>query len=418
MVQELYDLPEGWEWSLVGELGEFVRGVTYKKGDLVASMAPNVVTLLRANNIQASLDLSETQLLPQQIVKEEKLLQKGDILFCMSSGSKHLVGKNVLIAEELDNYSFGAFCSVLRLNGDGCSAYLAKYFSSPQYKKALLPLSRGAGINNLKGRDLKLLSIPLPPLNEQKRIVTMLDALFTRIDTAITHLQQTLELSKALFESASAHVFNNGDEWDTVKLSVLLDRGWITSHLDGNHGSNYPRKTEFVNEGVPYISANCLCNGEVMMSLSKFLAPKRASMLRKGIAMNNDVLFAHNATVGPVAILRTDCEKVVLSTSLTYYRCDPKFILPEYLAQYMKAAPFTSQYRAVMSQSTRNQVPITKQREFKFIVPPINKQRWIAAQLDALSERTRTLEASTKEKLNDLTVLKASLLDAAFKGEL
>jgi len=55
---------------------------------------------------------------------------------------------------------------------------------------------------------------------------------------------------------------------------------------------------------------------------------------------------------------------------------------------------------------------------FDVEIPLIEKQEKIAANLDALSERTRTLEGSTKEKLNDLTTLKASLLDAAFKGEL
>jgi len=51
-------------------------------------------------------------------------------------------------------------------------------------------------------------------------------------------------------------------------------------------------------------------------------------------------------------------------------------------------------------------------------LPPLEEQQRIVTHLDALAERTRTLETTTKEKLDDLTALKASLLDAAFRGQL
>ena len=156
-----------------------------------------------------------------------------------------------------------------------------------------------------------------------------------------------------------------------IRLEELLERGWIEGHLDGNHGGDYPRKEEFINTGIPYISANCLTDERVDMSRAKYLSPERAALLRKGIAKNNDVLFAHNATVGPVAILQTNEEKVILGTSLTYYRCNSNYILPAYLAHYMRSFGFKTQYLTVMRQSTRNQVPITKQREFFHVFPSL-----------------------------------------------
>ena len=158
--------------------------------------------------------------------------------------------------------------------------------------------------------------------------------MFDGITTAKSHAETNLRSARALFESHLQAVFTQRVEWARLTLETLLKRGWIVSHLDGNHGSDYPRKEEFIAEGVPYISANCLDNDQVDMALAKYLSPSRAALLRKGIAKNNDVLFAHNATVGPVAILFTDEENVILGTSLTYYRCNPHHILPEYLARY------------------------------------------------------------------------------------
>ncbi len=141
-------------------------------------------------------------------------------------------------------------------------------------------------------------------------------------------------------------------------------------------------------------------------------------MLRKGIAKDRDVLFAHNATVGPVAILRTDAEKVILGTSLTYYRCNQKYILPEYLAHYMRSFGFREQYEQVMKQSTRNQVPITKQREFYHAVPPIDEQEKIIEMLNGLFVKGRELESIYQQQIAALDELKKSLMHQAFSGNL
>ncbi|MGB4066411.1 MAG: restriction endonuclease subunit S [Nitrospira sp.] len=256
-------------------------------------------------------------------------------------------------------------------------------------------------------------------LPEQQRIVGILDEAFEGIAIATANAEKNLRNARALFESHLESVFTQrGEGWDRVTLETLLERGWIESHLDGNHGSDYPRKDEFISEGVPYISANCLDDERVDMTRAKYLSPSRAALLRKGIAKDNDVLFAHNATVGPVAILHTDEEKVILGTSLTYYRCNPKHILPEYLAHYMRSFGFKSQYLQVMKQSTRNQVPITKQREFFHVIPPLDEQKEIVGALDGLFENGQRLESIYQQTLAALDELKQSLLHQAFSGKL
>lgn len=192
----------------------------------------------------------------------------------------------------------------------------------------------------------------------------------------------------------------------------------MQSTIDGNHGSNYPRKSEFVAEGVPYLSANCLKNDVVDFSEAKFLTKERAASIRKGVARNGDVLFAHNATVGPVALLQTEFNQVILSTSLTYYRCNPDYVNSGYLSHYMRSPLFRRQYEAVMRQSTRNQVPITMQRRFVYLIPPLERQGEIAERIDSMRVETLHLEENYKQKLRALSELKQSLLQKAFSGEL
>jgi type I restriction enzyme S subunit len=165
--------------------------------------------------------------------------------------------------------------------------------------------------------------------------------------------------------------------------------------LDGNHGGLYPRNEEFTSSGVPYITANDFITGKVLFSKCKFLPEKKASKFKKGLAKNGDVLFAHNATVGPVAILETNLDYVILSTTATYFRCDNRNLLNSYLRYYFETKGFIEQYTKVMSQSTRNQVPITTQRKFFVSLPTLSEQTKIASFLNAVDKK---LEAIKKKK--------------------
>lgn len=271
----------------------------------------------------------------------------------------------------------------------------------------------------VKVKETLLRPCKIPPLPEQQRIARILDEAWDGIATAKANAARNLQNANALFESHLQSAFRKRREgWERLTLETLLERGWIEGHLDGNHGSDYPRKEEFLRQGVPYISANCVVDERVDMSRAKYLSSSRAALLRKGVARANDVLFAHNATVGPVAILRTEAEKVILGTSLTYYRCNPRHILPEYLAHYMRSYEFKTQYLQVMRQSTRNQVPITKQREFWHVIPPIEDQRRMIRTLDGLLEASRRLVSVYERKFALLDALKKSLLQQAFSGQL
>jgi type I restriction enzyme, S subunit len=163
------------------------------------------------------------------------------------------------------------------------------------------------------------------------------------------------------------------EEWKITTIQELLDRGALVGHLDGNHGELYPRANEFKESGVPYITANDLRGHKVSFTNCKYLSEERARRFRKGVASNGDVLFAHNATVGPTALLSTELNFVILSTTATYFRCNPEKLLNSFLLYALQSPHFVSQYQAVMAQSTRNQVPITAQRKLSVVIPPAGR---------------------------------------------
>ena len=284
------------------------------------------------------------------------------------------------------------------------------YFFLKSKTDYLNSLGRGATFKEISKSIVEKVEIPLPNIEKQHQIVKELKA--TR--NLITHRKQQLtkldELIKARFVEMFGDPISNPFGFKVKTLQKMIDDGTIMYHLDGNHGSDYPRNEEFVECGVPYISANCIVHNDVNLKLAKHLTEERASKLRKGIAQNGDVLFAHNATVGPVAILYTDDEKVILGTSLTAYRCDKERMVPDYLKAYMQSEGFVCQYTKDMKQTTRNQVPITAQRKFLFVIPPLSLQNQFAA----FAAEVDKSKADVQKALDQTQLLFDSLMQQYF----
>ena len=269
-------------------------------------------------------------------------------------------------------------------------------------------------IPSLTKANLLKIEIPLPPLATQQKIADILDRANALIEKRKAQIEKLDLLVKSQFVEMFGDPVTNPLGWEARTLQQLIDDGSIIYHLDGNHGELYPRTNEFIESGTPYIGANCIDNGEISFKNAKYLAKERADNFRKGVAVNNDVLFAHNATVGPVAILSTMFPKVILSTSLTSYRCDLGRLSPYYLRSYMSSLAFIIQYKSEMGQTTRNQVPITAQRKYRFLVPPLALQ----TQFAAFVERVEAQKAQLKKSLALLELNYKSLMQKCFSGEM
>ena len=256
--------------------------------------------------------------------------------------------------------------------------YFMYYLKSQHFKNQLFKQITGSAQLNYGPSHLKKMIMPLINLSKQDESIACMDKVQSIIERRQQELVKLDTLIKARFVEMFGDPVENPNGYYVATLQELIDKGYITYHLDGNHGGDYPRSEEFVDSGIPYISANCIVNGEIDFSKAKYLTSERASKLRKGIARDDDVLFAHNATVGPTVVLHTVEEKVILGTSLTAYRCNKEKIMPNYLKTYMMSDGFVRQYSGGMKQTTRNQVPITVQKKYLFLIPPIKEQNQFA----------------------------------------
>lgn len=192
--------------SKLGEIAEFIRGVTYKPGDVTTSDDLDAIPCMRTKNIQQDLEDDDLVYIPREPIKNDKLLREGDILVS-SANSWNLVGKCSWVPALSYEATFGGFTSVLRANSNTVwPRYLYHWFTTDRIQQ----LARSFGqqttnISNLnQGRCLEL-EIPLPSLDEQRRIATILD----KADAMRRKRKRAMELLDSLTQSIFLEMFGD-----------------------------------------------------------------------------------------------------------------------------------------------------------------------------------------------------------------
>jgi type I restriction enzyme S subunit len=263
------------------------------------------------------------------------------------------------------------------------------------------------------------LQIPLPPLEEQRRIAARLREELSILAEARRALEAQLQGADALPAANLRAVFESEEakRWSMATIAELIRDGTITEHQDGNHGELHPRNKDFVPGGVKFITAKHIeKDGTLAWDSASSISHDQANGLRIGFARGNDVLLAHNATVGKVGIAPAQCEAFVVGTSVTIYRADDQRVTPKFLFYALNSREFQTQLIDAMKQTTRNQVPITKQRSLRLRIPSYDAQVKTSKRLDEESSAGRTLREAIQKKLDDLGNLPGALLRAAFQG--
>jgi type I restriction enzyme S subunit len=172
--EKSFELPKGWEWSKMDDLGSSNIGLTYSPNDISDSGLP----VLRSNNIQNGNIVLNDLVRVNKEVSENVLVHKNDLLICARNGSRRLVGKCALINELSDRMAFGAFMAIFRSK---FNSYIKLFLESPLYRSKLEGVETTT-INQITQGNLRGTVVPLPPLNEQKRIVEKVNSLMALLD--------------------------------------------------------------------------------------------------------------------------------------------------------------------------------------------------------------------------------------------
>lgn len=399
MEQVLYSLPDGWEWLGFDSLVENLDGKRIPIKTSERSKDNAIYPYYGATGIIDYVD--------DYIYEGEKLL--------ISEDGANLVARKYPIAFLADGkYWVNNHAHVVDAYKDKTSNKYLSYFF------AVLDLSSfitGSAQPKLSQKKLNSIKVAVAPIAEQKRIVEKLDALLTRIDTAIEHLQESVTLADALYASELNAVFPSDAD-----IESLTDKdGWVSlsdtcTFENGDRGKNYPSKSAFVAEGIPVVSAGNLGERYIDHKGLNYITPERYDLLRSGRIRIGDILFCLRGSLGKVAISK-DIDEGVIASSLVIIRPKDR-VSAEYIYKYLKSSlcqKFISYYNNGAAQPNLSAKSLGK---FMLPLPNAEHQKLIVDGLDEKYQLNQKLLDGLNSKIISLQSLKESILDSAFKGEL
>ena len=236
-----------WQKVKLGDVCEQINGVSYKPDDVSETLLEHYIPVLRAHNIQDDgLNADKLVYVREEIVNPRQIIINDDIIICASSGSKNLVGKAAQ-SNKSSRVSFGAFCKAIRpknINGK----YLGHFFQTPKYRQIISGLSAGANINNLRKEDIASLEIPLPPLEEQKRIADILDKASNLVELRKQQLEKMDLLIKSKFIDMFGDPVTNPKGWEVKRIEELCESIF---------GGGTPSKShaEYYDGDIPWVTS-------------------------------------------------------------------------------------------------------------------------------------------------------------------
>lgn len=334
-------------------------------------------------------------------------LQKNDILFSIAGA----LGRIGIVKEEILPANTNQALAIIRLKRDSniLVNFLTKYFNSNNISDEIDKLRIGAAQQNLSLTQLRNLSIPLPPLPEQQRIVSILDECFAAIDQAKANAEQNLKNARELFESYLQGVFEKrGEGWELSRMGDIcrINDGTHFSPKNGNDGA------------YMYVTAKNIKPYYLDLSNITYVSEvDHKEIYARCAPVKGDVLYIKDgATAGIAAINSIEAEFSLLS-SVALIKCSDK-ILNTFLVHYMNSTVGKKNFLGYIDGAAITRLTLVKIKNVCFPLPPLNEQQNIVHKLDTLRSETQKLVTVYQQKIASLEELKKSILKKAFAGEL
>ena len=455
------DLPMGWEITTLENIGIWSSGGTpsRKHPEYYGGSIPWIKT----GDLKDTYIESAEEFITEVGLKNSsaKIFPSGTLLIAMYGAT---IGKTGLL-------------KIDAATNQACAALIAK---GPT--KKLIPflwwffickidefkaIGQGGAQPNISQTLIKQFPIPLPPLNEQRRIVAKLDILFSHTRKAREELDRVPKLiqryKQAVLSAACSGQLTedwreeNPDVEPAEELIKQIQKNreqkyQIEAFKLKEQGKNVPKLPEFkyvdASTDIPKnwvsisIESACLFIIDCLHSTPKFITegeycvdttsiePRKIiwSKVRKVsleefiertnrmLPCNGDIIFSREGTIGTVVRI-FDNPRFCLGQRMMMFRFSP-LIMPEYAEIYLQSSFFTEQYKPLIIGTSSPHLNIGAIRKMHFCVPPLPEQQEIVRRVEQRFKAIEQMEAEYQKASKLLDRLEQATLSKAFRGEL
>ena len=417
-----FEIPESWEWVRWGTLSESIQ-----YGYNAPAKEKGRIKMVRISDIQKGEIAWATT--PFCDIEEKDIdaykLKKNDILFARTGGT---VGKSYLVSEEPQEAIYAGYLIRTRYSSQLCPQYLKFFMDSSLYWEQLKDGTIATAQPNCNGQKLAKMILPLPPLAEQKRIVSKIEELLPKIDEygkaqeSLDKLNEELpeRLKKSILQEAiegrlvpqdlndePASVlldkiraekkrlmkegklkkkdleetpisedeipFEIPDSWEWVKFGNLVSTSTGKTPARGN--------TDFWGNDYPWVSISDMKQGEIIKSTKECISQKAANdCFHNVISTKGTLIMSFKLTVGRTSILGIDAYHNEAIISIKTY-ADKDNITRNYLAVILPIIANSGDSKNAIKGKTLNSTSI-----YNLLVPlpPLAEQKRIVSKIEEL----------------------------------
>lgn len=388
-------LPQGWEVKKLGDIAEISSGGTPSRNKK-EYWENGTIPWVKIKDIKEKFISTTEEFITEDGLKNSsaKLFKKGTLLYSIFA----TLGEVAIL--DIDATTNQAIAGINIKENNINSLYLMYFLRS--IKDEICSKGRGVAQNNLNLTILKQIKIPLPPLQEQERIVGILDESFAKIDESIKILEQDLLNLDELIQSALQKAFNPLK--DNTKENYKLPQGWEKFNFDNIFYS--PSSKNYQLNTKDYLEKGCI---PIIDQSKKFIigySNNYEKVFKINNCNNSCIIFGDHTRVLKFIdfdfIVGADGVKILLNKDIE--RFNTKFLFFQLL------------YKDIPLLGYRRHFSVLKQNTFS--IPPLKEQEQIASHLDELSSHVKNLKQNYQMQIKNLQELKKSLLDKAFQGRL
>lgn len=288
-------------------------------------------------------------------------------------------------------------------------------------------VSAGTTFKEIAASTFASFLLPCPPLSQQNEIVNFLDKESSRIDSMLSKTRSSIEEYKKLKQAVITQAVTKGvrgeremkdsgvewigeipKEWGQTKVKM------VASFFNGDRTSRYPQPTDFVDNGIAFLTSRNIDGDEVDLSEVKYIAESKYNSLSGAKIQINDIVFCLRGSVGKCAINQTlSCGTV--ASSLATIR--PNRVHPKYLLYFLLSDIASTQTAVFMNGTCAANLSAENVANYYITLPISAEQKEIADYLDAKCAEIDGLIAKKEQLVKELESYKKSLIYEVVTGK-
>lgn len=448
--EQLYKVPENWVWTKLGKIANYYNGRAFKPAEWSEEGRP----IVRIQDLTGT-NKGEPNYFEGQVAEKHEIT-KGDLLISWSA--------------TLGAYIWNGSDAVLNQHIFKVESYINKKYHYYVVQNSIVSLyskTHGSGMVHITKKLFDETPVPLPNLNEQRRIVEKVESLLNKIEKAKQLIEEAKQTLGMQFNSVLSKAFrgdltsqwrkrngseftreefvaqlrderiklckgNKDKEYYSEKFHSLLEqkenipRDWIITTFelicDNITKGTTPKASEITLEGdVPFLKVYNIIDNKIDFEYKPAFIPKivHENKLKRSIVYPGDVLMnIVGPPLGKVAIVPSTYPDWNVNQAIAIFR-PIKGILNEYIFYsliYEKTlAEVFQATRGVVGQSN---ISLEQCRKLKVAVPPLNEQIEIVKGIKYTFERLKIVEENVNYLSGVLDKIKESVIAKALRGEL